>query len=267
MNSYYIYKITNLVNSKIYIGQTKDPQTRWNRYLWSSKKNKKEQIIVRAIIKHGCDNFIFELIDEQYSQKDIDLAEVYFIEMCHSCDREYGYNIMKGGDVKSGWKMSDEGKMNISNSKKIFSDEDVFNILSDNRTQEQIAKDYGVHRKTIRNVYKKHNRKKSVSDRDSPRKIIFNDDEVINILNDTRTYKEIGKDYGVSHHIIYKLYIKNNKNKPRFMHVFSKDEIDLIKKDNRSLTKIANDFNVSRRVITRIRNIHNKKEDSENVNE
>jgi len=84
----YIYKITNTINGKVYIGQTQkdDPS-----YFGSGK------IIRCAVKKYGCDNFIKEVIEECSSKEELDEREIYWIEFYDSTNRNVGYNITKGG--------------------------------------------------------------------------------------------------------------------------------------------------------------------------
>ena len=58
---HYIYKITNLINSKIYIGQTNDPRGRWNEHK-SFAKNSPTMLVDRKIKQYGVNNFDFEVI-------------------------------------------------------------------------------------------------------------------------------------------------------------------------------------------------------------
>lgn len=53
-----IYKFTNLVNGKIYIGQSVDIERRLNEH-----KRRNEQRIDKAIKKYGFENFNFEIIE------------------------------------------------------------------------------------------------------------------------------------------------------------------------------------------------------------
>jgi group I intron endonuclease len=59
---YYIYKITNLVNNKIYIGQTNNPKRRWIQHKSFAKYNPNHQLISRAINKYGFQSFNFDII-------------------------------------------------------------------------------------------------------------------------------------------------------------------------------------------------------------
>jgi hypothetical protein len=84
-----IYKITNLLNSKIYIGKdvSSDP-----KYYGSGV------IINNAIKKYGIENFLKEVIDTATSKKELSEKEKYWISHYNSTNREIGYNISNGGD-------------------------------------------------------------------------------------------------------------------------------------------------------------------------
>ena len=54
----YIYKITNLVNGKSYVGQTiRTIEERWKQHIKDSKGNKDDFYLHRAIRKYGKENF------------------------------------------------------------------------------------------------------------------------------------------------------------------------------------------------------------------
>lgn len=84
-----IYKITNLINNKIYIGKdtTSDPS-----YFGSGL------LITRSITKYGIENFTKEVIDGTDDYEELSNKEIYWIEKYNSVDRNIGYNISKGGD-------------------------------------------------------------------------------------------------------------------------------------------------------------------------
>lgn len=84
-----IYKITNLVNGKLYIGQHNGKR---RNYLGGGK------ILKSAIIKYGKENFKKEIIiDNVNSQEELDKLEKYYIKFYSSTITENGYNIQKGG--------------------------------------------------------------------------------------------------------------------------------------------------------------------------
>jgi ribosome-binding protein aMBF1 (putative translation factor) len=84
-----IYKTTNLVNGKFYIG--KDSKNNHN-YLGSGK------ILKQAIKKYGKTNFRKEILEECFSMEDLNEQEKYWIKTLNSRDLSIGYNIREGGD-------------------------------------------------------------------------------------------------------------------------------------------------------------------------
>lgn len=87
----YIYKTTNKLNNKIYIGQKKSEIFLNNSYLGSGKYLK------HAIEKYGKDNFLVELLDTANSRNELSELEIYYIQKYNSTNRDIGYNIAKGG--------------------------------------------------------------------------------------------------------------------------------------------------------------------------
>lgn len=89
----YIYKTTNLINGKIYIGQKHSDKFLGNTYLGSGKELRK------SIIKYGKSNFKVELIEEVETKELMDEREIYWISYYHSTNKEIGYNLSEGGNV------------------------------------------------------------------------------------------------------------------------------------------------------------------------
>lgn len=101
----YIYKITNLVNGKFYIGKTKNLQQRWWDH--TSCVGRIRHPLYDSMLHHGIDSFVMEVVDQ--TDGDIDALERYWIGKTKAI--ELGYNITDGGtggDVFSG--KSDEQK-------------------------------------------------------------------------------------------------------------------------------------------------------------
>ncbi len=98
---HFLYKITNLVNGKIYFGQTKRLNSRWSSHKYSARRFGKEakQPITRAIAKYGASNFFFQHIASSLTQEDCNFAERQIILENNSTDPTVGYNLSPGGDV------------------------------------------------------------------------------------------------------------------------------------------------------------------------
>lgn len=93
-----IYKITNKVNGKCYIGQSINIDKRIKEHFWKATCEKDvsfNSILHQAIRKYGKDNFICEVLQE-CSIEDIDKLEQQYIKEYNSVT-PYGYNIMFGG--------------------------------------------------------------------------------------------------------------------------------------------------------------------------
>lgn len=109
-----IYKLTNKINGKPYVGQTteKDINNRWKKYKYLLCKEQPK--IYRALKKYGVDNFLFEVIDNACeSQTQLDDLETLYIEKFDSIRN--GYNCKTGG---SNGRPSEESRQKMSNSKK-----------------------------------------------------------------------------------------------------------------------------------------------------
>lgn len=109
-----IYKITNLLNQKCYIGQSINIKQRWKQHRANSQV--RDEALYLAIQKYGIENFSFEVIEE-CKEEELDLKEQYYINYYDSYNN--GYNMTLGGQNNKDFfsekifKLWDEGK-NIS---------------------------------------------------------------------------------------------------------------------------------------------------------
>lgn len=90
-----IYKITNIKNDKVYIGQSLDCYKRWCEHcrkglgIDSPKNNK----LYAAMLEDGLESFTFQLLEE-CPREELDKKEAYYISLYNSV--QYGYNSTKG---------------------------------------------------------------------------------------------------------------------------------------------------------------------------
>lgn len=120
MNTKCIYKITNMINGKIYIGQSVDFKQRWRQHKKESLKELPSMIINQAMKKHGIDNFIFEVISSiipikneiEYCKIADELEEQFIKEYQSHISLRKGYNVSRGGMTSP---KSEEWKQYMSN--------------------------------------------------------------------------------------------------------------------------------------------------------
>ena len=92
---HYLYRITNQLNGKVYIGQSNKEKERWRQHKYFARQNA-IQYIHRAMAKYGIENFAYEVIAMCKTPEDADEIETQLITQYDS--REKGYNISLGGD-------------------------------------------------------------------------------------------------------------------------------------------------------------------------
>jgi group I intron endonuclease len=113
-----IYKITNLVNNKVYIGCTiKSLERRFMEHISRSKKRKYKSKLYNSIEKYGKDNFIIELL-QVCETKDLYDLEIKFIKEFDSFN--IGLNSTIGGEGCIGYKHTPEARIKcIENGKNV----------------------------------------------------------------------------------------------------------------------------------------------------
>lgn len=95
---HYLYRITDTLNNKVYIGQSNKETERWRQHKYYARQEKPIQYISRAMRKYGVEHFIYEVIACCRTQEDADETETQLIEQYDSQNKERGYNVAPGGD-------------------------------------------------------------------------------------------------------------------------------------------------------------------------
>lgn len=139
-----IYKITNLINRKVYIGQSANIKRRWKDHrkeaFWESSPYYNYPLY-RAIRKYGLDNFSFEVIEE-CDASELNTKEKFYITQYDSY--KTGYNQTEGGDsVTHNFKLTQQQVLEIIQRLKTTHD----NIYA-------IARDFNVGGTTIHYINK-----------------------------------------------------------------------------------------------------------------
>ena len=122
----YIYKITNKIDGKSYVGQSlNDPKIRWKQHF---RENSGCICLRNAIQKYGKENFKTEIICICFDE-DINFYEIEYIEKFNTISPN-GYNLQSGGN--NGRRLHEDTKKKLSNTmKKVMNNEDIKKKLSE----------------------------------------------------------------------------------------------------------------------------------------
>lgn len=101
----YIYKITNQVNGKVYIGKTINLDGRWYKHRYLAQRGSKRHLYL-SMRKYGLENFSFDVIEE-CNNDSLNDREKYWISVFDSTNPEHGYNKTIGGDGGDTWSLND----------------------------------------------------------------------------------------------------------------------------------------------------------------
>lgn len=139
----YIYKITNLMNNKLYIGQTKKTiEERFRLHKLDSLRTDRycyNYPLYRAFRKYGFQNFKIELL-EKCSIKQLNEREIYWINFYNTYKK--GYNQTLGG----------EGSKKLE-----FDENEIIKDYKELKTIEKVSHKYNCSSSTITQILKKHN--------------------------------------------------------------------------------------------------------------
>jgi group I intron endonuclease len=109
-----IYKATNLINGKIYIGKTiKALARRRTEHICEAKSPHYQSVLHAAIVKYGAENFRWEIVDRCLFSESLDALEIHYIEKFNSMI-PHGYNLTAGGGGANGYTHTRERKQKIS---------------------------------------------------------------------------------------------------------------------------------------------------------
>lgn len=119
----FIYRITNIVTEKVYIGQTKksNPNTRWREHIRALKNGTGCPVLSNSFKHYGLEKFKFEVIltcpNEELDQKEKEYIKQY------NCIVPNGYNVQEGGTVSGmfkGYHHTEETKSILSEKSSIY---------------------------------------------------------------------------------------------------------------------------------------------------
>lgn len=139
-----IYKITNKINNKCYIGQTiKSAEYRWKEHqahAFGTHKNDVNKTLYKAIRKYGLENFTFEVLQDNIeTYEELDKAEIYWINFYNSFVK--GYNETFGGQRYH----------------KILPNEEIIEDYYKTRSARKTALNFGIDHSTVDDILNQNN--------------------------------------------------------------------------------------------------------------
>ena len=199
-----IYKITNCINGKIYIGQTIHPDRRWIEHKQKARHGQDKFPIHLAIAKYGEKNFTFEILEWT---EDFNNEERRLIQELNTLSPN-GYNISEGGE--------NNVMYGESNPRNIVKDKDIPLIIADLKenklTDRAIAKKYNLTDKIIADInhgytHKQINETYPIRIKHGSQKLTIEQvNEIKHLLETTLvSYKELADQYNVSKAAIYSI--------------------------------------------------------------
>ena len=140
-----IYKITNLINGKVYIGKTiKTLEERFKKHSWGDKNgNHFHMPIKMAIKKYGKENFEISLIEE-CDEELLNEREIFWIAKYDSFRSKSGYNCSAGGDGFLQNKLSKDEELEVVKLNKI------------GWTSTKIASKFNIDKSSVLNISKRN---------------------------------------------------------------------------------------------------------------
>lgn len=139
-----IYLLVNLINGKIYVGQTSvGVNARWRQHLYSADCQDPKPLY-RAIRKYGKDNFKISVVETPVFREDLDHLETEWITKLNSTDPSVGYNLTTGG--QSGFRFSPESN---SNKRHDLPVEEMCYLCDQGWSATEIARKFNVYYSTI----------------------------------------------------------------------------------------------------------------------
>lgn len=140
-----IYVITNKINKKQYIGQSKCPDKRFKQHCGIGHR-RDNSLVDKAIRKYGQENFTMEILGwyENYNE-----MEKYYISIYKSLAPN-GYNILAGGEEPPHWSGEQHPRSKLT-------EQQVKNIIEDLKNWDmsfkQIQKKYRITVDMVRHIY------------------------------------------------------------------------------------------------------------------
>jgi group I intron endonuclease len=214
-----IYKSTNKITGKVYIGQTiQTLDKRIKGHINESKKDKNRPFLL-SINKYGVDNFTFETIDSANNLDELNDKEIYWVNFYNSVSPN-GYNVTGGGQGKKMISTNELGKRiskGLQNSKKwqkIKNSEEYLKKIKEKFIGHNKGKKFSTEHKE--KIWKKNKERILKFNKDTSKKwiIVDNDNNITRITGKEEYFTNLGMDTGVVTRMCQSL--NKGKNRKRY---------------------------------------------------
>ena len=135
-----IYIVKNLINDKVYIGQTTCVERRWQDHKCNALSRNRNSKFYNAIRKYGIENFYIETLETNIPSEDIERIETEYIKKFDSVEK--GYN-------------SKYREKRLSRVKD-YNVEDLIKMYEEGLSLKAIGKKYGSDKKEIGALLREH---------------------------------------------------------------------------------------------------------------
>lgn len=266
-----IYKITNNINGKIYIGQSNNPERRFKEHI----RDECTSLIHNAIKLYGVENFTLNIIEkdiENYNER-----EKYWILFYKSNKRGFGYNITDGGEEPP--ILKGENSLLCK-----YSDKVIKNIQKDLyegiKTYEEISKEYLIpveYLSFINRGITRVNEDYSYPIRQNGNERLSSDmvfDIALKLLYSNDSIEKIARDRKIDSNTIYTINKGDHFHCPKEITYPIRDKysrysrflifniIQELKNQNYTFYQIQNMYNISKSLLYRINNGISYKQDN-----
>jgi group I intron endonuclease len=214
-----IYKSTNKITGKVYIGQTiQTLDKRIKGHIKESKMDKTRPFLI-SINKYGADNFTFETIDSANNLDELNDKEIHWINFYNSVSPN-GYNVTGGGQGKkmiSTNELSKRISKGLQNSKKwqkIKNSEEYLKKIKEKFIGHNKGKKFSTKHKE--KIWEKNKERILKFNKDTSKKwiIVDNDNNITRITGKEEYFTNLGMDTGVVTRMCQSL--NQGKNRKRY---------------------------------------------------
>ena len=221
-----IYKSTNKITGKIYIGQTTHTlDKRIKGHINESKKDKNRPFLL-SINKYGVDNFTFETIDSANNLDELNDKEIYWVNFYNSVSPN-GYNVTGGGQGKKMISTNELGKRiskGLQNSKKwqkIKNSEEYLKKIKEKFIGHNKGKKFSTEHKE--KIWEKNKERILKFNKDTSKKwiIVDNDNNITRITGKEEYFTNLGMDTSVVTRMCQSLNQGKNRKRYRGYYCFN----------------------------------------------